>query len=123
MKSSPNNMTKLRNALFGAAMLITTTSAMAHVDLASTTPAMNASITTAPKSLVLNFSGEVMLMNIKLLDAQRTNIPLNYKVNHDLKKIFNVPVPALKKGKYFVVWTTMGKDGHNMNNEYSFTIK
>jgi methionine-rich copper-binding protein CopC len=44
-------------------------------------------------------------------------------VNHDLKKIFNVPVPELKKGKYFVVWTTMGKDGHNMNNEYSFTIK
>lgn len=123
MKASPNNMTKLRNVLFGAAMLITATNAMAHVDLASSTPAMNASITTAPKSLVLNFSGEVMLMNIKLLDAQRTNIPLNYKVNHDLKKIFNVPVPALKKGKYFVVWTTMGKDGHNMNNEYSFTIK
>jgi len=123
MKSSPNNMTKLRNALFTAVMLITATNAMAHVDLSSSTPAMNASITTAPKSLVLNFSGEVMLMNIKLLDAQRTNIPLNYKVNHDLKKIFNVPVPELKKGKYFVVWTTMGKDGHNMNNEYSFTIK
>lgn len=123
MKSSPNNMTKLRNALFTAVMLITATNAMAHVDLSSSTPAMNASITTAPKSLVLNFSGEVMLMNIKLLDVQRTNIPLNYKVNHDLKKLFTVPVPALKKGKYFVVWTTMGKDGHNMNNEYSFTIK
>lgn len=123
MKFSQNNMSKLRNALFGAVILISATNAMAHVDLTSSTPAMHASITTAPKSLVLNFSGEVMLMNIKLLDAQRTNIPLNYKVNHDLKKIFNVPVPELKKGKYFVVWTTMGKDGHNMNNEYSFTIK
>lgn len=68
-------------------ILITATNALAHVDLTSSTPAMNGSITAAPKSLVLNFSGEVMLMNIKLLDAQRSNIPLNYKVNHDLKNI------------------------------------
>ena len=111
MKSSQNNMTKLRNALLGTVILISATNAMAHVDLTSTTPAMNASITAAPKSLVLNFSGEVMLMNIKLLDAQRTNIPLNYKVNHDLKKIFNVPVPALKKANILLFgqqWAKMG---------------
>ncbi len=26
-----------------------------------------------------------MLMNVKLLDAQRKDIPLNYQVTHDLK--------------------------------------
>ena len=57
MKSSQNYMIKLRNALFGVVILITATNALAHVDLTSSTPAMNASITTAPKSLVLNFSG------------------------------------------------------------------
>lgn len=123
MRSSLNHISKLRNALFGATMLITATNTLAHVNLVSSTPAMNASITEQPKNITLNFSEEVMLMNIKLLDAQRKNIQLNYKVNHDLKKTFNIAIPPLKKGKYFVISGTMGKDGHNMNSEYSFTIQ
>ena len=123
MKLFQNKMTALRNVLVGITMIVATTNTFAHVGLLSATPAENASVLSQPKNLTLNFGAEVMLMNIKLLDAQRRDVPLKYEVTHDLKKSFDVALPKLKKGKYTVVWTTMGKDGHNMNGEYSFTIK
>ncbi|HCA5285782.1 TPA: copper resistance protein CopC [Acinetobacter nosocomialis] len=123
MKIFQNKVSALRNVLVGATMVVAASSAFAHVKLESATPAINASVASQPQNITLNFGEEVMLMNVKLLDAQRKDIPLNYKVTHDLKKSFEVAVPKLKKGKYTVVWTTMGTDGHNMNGEYSFTIK
>ena len=123
MKLFQNKMTALRNVVVAATMIVATTTTFAQVSLVSAIPADNASILSQPKNLTLNFGAEVMLMNIKLLDAQRRDVPLKYKVTHDLKKSFDVALPKLKKGKYTVVWTTMGKDGHNMNGEYSFTIK
>lgn len=123
MKLLQNSMMVLRNVLVGATMVIATTSAFAHVNLESATPAINASVANQPKSIMLNFGGEVMLMNVKLLDAQHKDIQLNYQVTHAMKKSFEVAIPKLKKGKYTVVWTTMGTDGHNMSGEYSFTIK
>ncbi|MCY1462778.1 Protein YobA [compost metagenome] len=104
-------------------MIVAASNVFAHVSLVSANPGINASVVSQPKNITLNFGGEVMLMNVKLLDAQRTDIPLNYQVSHDLKKSFEVAVPKLKKGKYTVVWTTMGSDGHNMSGEYTFTIK
>jgi len=116
-------MSALRNTLVGATLIVTASSAFAHVKLESAIPAINASVASQPKNITLNFGEEVMLMNVKLLDAQRKDIPLNYKITHDMKKSFDVAASKLKKGKYTVVWTTMGADGHNMNGEYNFTIK
>ena len=123
MKIFQNKMSALRNTLVGATLIVTASSAFAHVKLESAIPAINASVASQPKNITLNFGEEVMLMNVKLLDAQRKDIPLNYKITHDMKKSFDVAAHKLKKGKYTVVWTTMGADGHNMNGEYNFTIK
>lgn len=123
MKIFQNKVSVLRNVLVGATMVVAASSAFAHVKLESATPAINASLASQPQNITLNFGEEVMLMNVKLLDAQRKDIPLNYKITHDMKKSFEVAVPKLKKGKYTVVWITMGADGHNMNGEYNFTLK
>ncbi|MCF1282116.1 copper resistance protein CopC [Acinetobacter pittii] len=123
MKIFQNKVSVLRNVLVGATMVVAASSAFAHVKLESATPAINASVASQPQNITLNFGEEVMLMNVKLHDAQRKDIPLNYKITHDMKKSFEVAVPKLKKGKYTVVWTTMGADGHNMNGEYNFTLK
>ncbi|KOR14794.1 MULTISPECIES: copper resistance CopC family protein [Acinetobacter] len=123
MKIFQNKVSVLRNVLVGATMVVAASSAFAHVKLESATPAINASVASQPQNITLNFGEEVMLMNVKLLDAQRKDIPLNYKITHDMKKSFEVAVPKLKKGKYTVVWITMGADGHNMNGEYNFTLK
>lgn len=123
MKLFHNKMTVLHNIVVATTIVAASSSVFAHVKLESAIPAINASVASQPKSIALNFGGEVMLMNVKLLDAQRRDIPLNYQVSHDLKKTFEVAVPKLKNGKYTVVWTTMGTDGHHMSGEYNFTIK
>ena len=118
-----NKMIVVRNIFVGATMIVATSNVFAHVGLESATPAINASVVNQPKNITLNFAGEVMLMNVKLLDAQRRDMPLNYQVSHDLKKSFKFAVPPLKKGKYTVAWSTMGSDGHTMSGEYTSTIK
>ncbi|MEN5174042.1 copper resistance protein CopC [Acinetobacter sp. Ac_3412] len=118
-----NSKTMLRNLIVGTTLTIATSTAFAHVSLISSTPAANTTVSTQPKNLSLNFADEVMLMKIQVLDEQRRELPLNYKVSHDLKKTFDIAIPTLKKGKYTVLWSTMGKDGHNMNGEYSFSFK
>lgn len=118
-----NSKTMLRNLIIGTTLTIATSTAFAHVSLISSTPAANTTVSTQPKNLSLNFADEVMLMKIQVLDEQRRELPLNYKVSHDLKKTFDIAIPTLKKGKYTVLWSTMGKDGHNMNGEYSFSFK
>ncbi|MCH7305545.1 copper resistance protein CopC [Acinetobacter sp. NIPH 1869] len=118
-----NSKTMLRNLIIGTTLTIATSTAFAHVSLISATPAANTTVSTQPKNLSLNFADEVMLMKIQVLDEQRRELPLNYKVSHDLKKTFDIAIPTLKKGKYTVLWSTMGKDGHNMNGEYSFSFK
>lgn len=113
----------LRNMLLGASLVVASSSVLAHVSLESANPAINATVASQPNSLRLNFGSEVMLMNVKLKDAQSKTIALNYQVNHDLKKSFEVALPKLKSGKYTVIWTTMGMDGHHMSGEYNFTLK
>lgn len=123
MNFSQKSKTLLRNLFVGITMIIATSTAFAHVSLISSTPAANTTVSAQPKNLSLNFADEVMLMKIQILDEQSQALPLNYKVSHDLKKTFDVALPTLKKGKYNVLWSTMGKDGHNMNGAYSFTLK
>lgn len=123
MQLFQNKITLLRNVVLVTSLTVAASTTFAHVSLVSASPAVNASLLSQPKHLTLHFGGEVMLMNIKLMDAQRKEIPLKYEITHDLKQTFHIALPKLKKGKYSVLWIIMGKDGHHMNGEYHFTLK
>jgi methionine-rich copper-binding protein CopC len=64
-----------------------------------------------------------MLMGLKLTNAQKKNVPLNFKVSSDMKKSFDITVPKLAKSTYTESWTIMGDDGHNMSGSFQFTVK
>ncbi|WP_406741483.1 copper resistance CopC family protein [Acinetobacter haemolyticus] len=116
----------MKQSILGAlffSLVFMTSHSFAHTTLLSATPAMNSVITQSPEKITLNFGDEVMLMNIKLLDAQGKNIPLNYQVNHDHKKSFDIAIPQLKAGQYTIFWMIMGADGHHMKGEYRFTLQ
>ena len=123
MKFWQHSKVILRNVLVASTLAFATTSVFAHVKLVSATPAANATLPSQPNKLTLTFGGEVMLMHIKLLDAQGKDVALNYQMNHDLKKTFDIALPKLKAGKYTVGWIIMSKDGHHMNGKYSCTIQ
>lgn len=75
MRFFQKKISTVSSIFLGITLLFTATSALAHVKLLSAVPAMNATVTDQPKNLTLNFGEEVMLMNIKLIDAQQKIFP------------------------------------------------
>ena len=70
----------LKNALLALALcgVIVATPCMAHAKLQSSTPANNAKLTQAPKTLTLNFSEAAQLAVLKLAhDGQEIPVPLD----------------------------------------------
>lgn len=122
MKTFQKTLVTVRNAVIVSAVTIVTTSAFAHTTLQSATPAVNTKVA-APSKLTLNFSEPVMLMGLKLTNAQQKKVPLKFKVSSDMKKRFDIALPKLAKSTYTVSWITLGDDGHNMNGRYQFTVK
>jgi methionine-rich copper-binding protein CopC len=122
MKAFQKISVTVRNAVIVFAVAMTTTSAFAHTTLQSAIPAVNAKVA-APTKLTLTFGEPVMLMGLKVTNAQLKNVPLNFKVSSDMKKSFVFAVPKLAKSTYTVNWIIMGDDGHNMNGHYQFTVK
>ena len=106
-----------------SALVVSTTSAFAHTSLQSAIPAVESTVTAQPNKLVVSFGEPVMLMGIKLVDAKQNNIELNYKVTSGLKNTHEIAIPQLADSTYTVVWTSMGKDGHNMSGRYNFSLK
>ena len=123
MKINQHLITSMRPIAVASVLIVSATSAFAHTSLQSAIPAVNSTITAQPSKLVVSFGEPVMLMGIKLVDAKQNNIELNYKVSSDLKKIHEITVPQLADSTYTVVWTSMGKDGHNMSGKYNFSLK
>jgi methionine-rich copper-binding protein CopC len=122
MKASQKTLATVRHAVIVFAVAMTTTSAFAHTTLKSASPAVNAPVA-APTKLALTFGEPVMLMSLKLTNAQQRNVPLNFKISSDMKKSFDIAAPKLAKSTYTVNWAIMGDDGHHMNGHYQFTVK
>ncbi|MBF7689805.1 copper resistance CopC family protein [Acinetobacter pollinis] len=114
---------KFKTVLLGTVLFASASSVFAHVQLESATPEINASVTTAPSKITLNFGDEVMLMSMKVIDSQKNSIPVDYSMDHSMKKSFDIPVTGLTQGKYMVGWAAMGKDGHHMKGTYTFSIE
>ncbi|TCM69751.1 hypothetical protein EC844_10210 [Acinetobacter calcoaceticus] len=109
--------------LLGSALCLNTTQTFAHTQLQRSIPAANATVTTTPKSIQLQFAEPVMLMGLKLKDANNNAINIKYKPNSKSTAQHIVTLPALKNGVYQVTWNILAQDGHAIKGQYSFTLK
>jgi methionine-rich copper-binding protein CopC len=94
----------------------------AHATLKSSTPAKDASLAAAPKTLTLNFSEEAQLASLKLVSGgKQTVVPLDKGAK--AAKTFTLDLPALSSGAYVVQWTAIAADdGHVTKGSFSFSI-
>jgi len=95
---------------------------LAHAHLQSSTPADNAQLTEAPKTLSLNFSESAQLAVLKLVsDGKEIAIPLDKTAKPG--KAYNLTLPALAPGSYTVQWTAVSADdGHVTKGTFKFSI-
>jgi copper resistance protein C len=114
----------LKNVLLALAVcgIVVTGPCMAHAKLQSSTPANNAHLTEAPKTLTLNFSEAAQLAVLKLVrDGKEISVALDKSAK--ASQTFTLTLPALSPGNYTVQWTAVAADdGHVTKGSFAFLI-
>jgi methionine-rich copper-binding protein CopC len=104
------------------AAIILAGSALGHARLRSTTPAANAELQVAPKTLTLTFNEEARLA-VLTLSVGGKEIPVTVDRNAPAAARVTVALPPLAAGKYLVQWSALSSaDGHVTKGAFSFAI-
>ena len=102
--------------------VIAASSAGAHAKLQSSTPADHAQLSTAPKSITLNFNEAAKLALVRLTSGDK-EISVPVDKNAKPSESFTLELPGLAAGKYTVQWTAVAADdGHVTKGKFDFTI-
>jgi uncharacterized repeat protein (TIGR04052 family) len=102
--------------------------AHAHADLVSAEPAVNSTISEAPKQLRLVFDEKLVAAGMRVSLTDAAGVPLRLgkgAIDPADAKAFIVPVDAsavFTSGRYTVKWTALAEDGHRESGSYRFTF-
>jgi len=104
--------------------------AYAHDRLVGSNPAANESVPEAPTEIVLEFSGNLLVLNDEMIDEGNvltvTNEQGETVSTGDLKiegRTASRPLqPNLANGQYTVVWGVTSSDGHPISDSFQFSI-
>lgn len=117
---------RLLSTIFVLFVGLSSQQALAHAHLKVQTPAADATVSSAPKVLTLNFSEgiEPNFSGVKVTgpnDAVVKTGKLGLDPNNNTQ--VNVPIESeLTAGKYNVDWHVVSVDGHKTKGQYSFTV-
>ena len=112
-------MKKYITILFAA---ITSMSAFAHTDLASSVPNNNAMLMKSPEMIEVTFDDSVRLVNLLLVNSKEETIEIDFAPTMDASETFSYALPSLAPDTYKASWTIMGEDGHKMKGDFSFMV-
>ena len=95
-----------------------------HLQLLKSTPAANASVSSAPDSIRLWFSQapELKLTTVKLTGPGTAAISLAPLAKGDSALVVAGVKGAMAAGSYTVAWRTMSKDGHVVRGTFAFKV-
>jgi methionine-rich copper-binding protein CopC len=114
----------LKNSLFAFALcgIVAAGPCLAHAKLQSSSPANNAHLTAAPKTLTLQFSEAAQLAVLKLVrDGKEVPVPLDKSAKPG--ETFTLTLPELSPGNYTVQWSAVAADdGHVTKGSFVFSI-
>ena len=98
-------------------------SASAHAFLLHANPAAGATLSSAPKSLTLDFSEalEPTFSNVNVVDAAGHPVVAAASAASGTK--MSVTLQPLKPGTYSVAWHALSVDTHRTQGSFRFTVK
>ncbi|MFL4478878.1 copper resistance protein CopC [Paeniglutamicibacter sp. ORCA_105] len=123
---TPRTATRI-GVIFAAVLLclmtfIGVSSAQAHDELISSTPASGDVLKSAPTSLVLTFSGDIKkigtILELKAADGQKVGTTFNI----DRRDVTVTPEAPLTNGSYTLVARVVSSDGHPIAKDIDFEI-
>jgi len=90
--------------------------------LMAASPANNAVLKQAPKTLSLTFMHPVMLQTVAITGPKDQPVRATFRRPQAPTAAYAVALPALTAGAYHVKWTASG-GGHDMKGELHFTVQ
>ena len=118
-----NQVTQLFQRLLAAiALMVVSSTVMAHTGLKVSNPADGAVVNQAPEALHLTFTAEVALVRLSVTDATGKQLELDFKPSTDRSTEYHIPMPAMQMGSLKVEWAAIGEDGHTVTNAFSYTV-
>ncbi|HFV9294879.1 TPA: CopC domain-containing protein YobA [Serratia fonticola] len=117
---------RLLSTIFVLFVGLSSQQALAHAHLKVQTPAADATVSSAPKVLTLNFSEgiEPNFSGVKVTGPDNAVVKTG-KLDLDPSNNTQINVPIendLAAGKYQVSWHVVSVDGHKTKGQYSFTV-
>jgi copper resistance protein C len=103
-------------------LALTSTAALAHTELETSTPADKAVLDSAPKEIVLTFSegAKLTAVSIEQRGSKKEEIrPLPTEMSEK----FVLAAPTLEPGAYVISWRAVADDMHVASGEISFEIR
>lgn len=113
---------KIYAIIIVAVNLLTAQVVLAHSSM-TTEPKDGAVLTAAPEFIEMKFSKMVRMLKLSIVDADGNKIEFSTEAGKKFADQYKAQLSSLVKGKYFITWRAMGKDGHPMKNKFSFAIK
>lgn len=117
-------MRKIGISIWMAVMLIIFPAVVhAHTGLKSSVPAKGETVTEALGAISMEFNTDIEpLSTFELLNEKGEKRSVS-DLKIDKNKMSGKLNPALSNGEYTVVWKIVGRDGHPVENKFSFTVK
>lgn len=104
-------------------LLLVPSAVYAHTGLQSSNPANGATVSEPLKDIKMVFNTEIgSLSSFELRAADGTSMKVTDR-KVDGSTMSGSAESALSDGEYTVVWKIVGRDGHPVENKFSFTVK
>lgn len=110
----------------GLLLLLGVVPACAHAHLSQATPAVDSTVATAPKEVVLKFTEalEPAFSSIVVHDAKGTNVETGKaQLDQNDHSQLRVALKPLPPGTYVVIWQVLSVDTHRTHGNFTFRIQ
>ncbi|MEF3302012.1 copper resistance CopC family protein [Paenibacillus sp. GYB003] len=108
---------------FVLALLLAPVSASAHTGLKSSVPANGSTVDRPPGEIVLEFNTDIGSMSTFEVLGENDKAWSVSSIRVDQNKMTGKLDASLPGGTYKVKWHIVGRDGHPVESELSFTVK
>ena len=113
----------IKGIFLTTAFTIIVTGALAHSALTFMSPANNAIVSQAPKTIELSFKNSIYLTKITLKYEDKPSITLDLSGTKGFVTDYSIPFTDMGYGSYNFEWRGLSKDGHVLINSFSFIVK
>ena len=113
---------KYMRTVFMVLGLVFTTSAIAHSSMV-TSPQDGAMMENSPDSIMVQFDKISKILKFSIENSKGDEIEFTPPSGKGFTNMYEAVVNNLPSGMYMVNWSAIGKDGHPVKNNFSFTVK